>query len=524
MGLNTSCDEVRAEAEAVLRSGIFERAPNLESFFRYICDRYFRGQAEQLNQYSIAVEALGRTPQFDQKKDAIVRVEANRLRKRLSEYYQAEGADHKIHISIPPGTYAPQFVSIESPPMEPPPLLLEPVQSRSNTEVQVAAQLPSVSLAEKRRMYRFPRLSLRLASFVIVLAAFAVFGLEKWPLLLGGNATIQFGNEIWKAVPGEIVPAEFRMLAGYHGRTFNDAQGRDWHADAYYSGGHSIMLPKNTVIQGLPTSEFVKSERTGRFHYDIPVREGLYEIHLYFVETEYGIGNPKSGGDSSRLFRLTINGITKINIFDIHAEAGGPNRLFVRVFKDISRAADGKIHISFEPLTEMALVNAIEILPSAAGRIRPIRIVAQDHSVTDADGHVWFADEFVVGGTQVLRRNTLFHDRNCALYQGERYGNFTYHLPLAPGKYRLTLHFAETWFGTPSAADDRQEHRLFEVYANGEALLRNFDILREAGGPNRGIEETFDGLEPNAQGELAVQFIPVSNYAEVNAIEVVETE
>ena len=278
------------------------------------------------------------------------------------------------------------------------------------------------------------------------------------------------------------------------------------------------------MIQCQPDFTFVRWARTGRFHYDIPLRTGTYEIHLYFTETEYGIGNPKGGGDGSRLFRVAINGTSRIEPFDVHAQAGGPNRLFVRVFKDVSNGADGKIHIAFDPINEMAILNAIEILPSAAGRIRPIRIVAQDHSVTDVDGHVWFADEYVIGGTLALRPNARFPDRNSALYQGERFGNFTYHLPLAPGKYRLTLHFAETWFGTPSAATGLPEHRLFDVYANGVALLRKFDLLHEAGGPNRGVEKVFDDLEPNGQGELTLQFVPLANYAEVNAIEVVETE
>ena len=172
----------------------------------------------------------------------------------------------------------------------------------------------------------------------------------------------------------------------------------------------------------------------------------------------------------------------------------------------------------------MAILNAIEILPTVAGRIRPIRIVAQDHSVTDSEGQVWSADEYVVGGTLVLRHETRFQKGDFALYQGERFGNFTYHIPVAPGKYRLTLHFAETWFGTPSAVVSRDEHRLFEVYANGVALVRKLDVLGEAGAPNKGIEKVFDNLEPNAQGELALQFVPLANYAEVNAIEVIETE
>jgi hypothetical protein len=100
----------RAELEAVLRSGILNRAPNLASFLRYVCDRYFEGQADQIKEYCIAVEALGRGADFDQKKDSIVRVEAHRLRRRLAEYYRGPGASHPVHIVIPNGQYAPQFV------------------------------------------------------------------------------------------------------------------------------------------------------------------------------------------------------------------------------------------------------------------------------------------------------------------------------------------------------------------------------------------------------------------------------
>jgi hypothetical protein len=79
----------RAEVEAVLRSGIFHRAPMVASFFRYVCDRYFEGEADKVKEYNIGVEALGRPVTFDQKKDSIVRVEAHRLRKLLSDYYRS---------------------------------------------------------------------------------------------------------------------------------------------------------------------------------------------------------------------------------------------------------------------------------------------------------------------------------------------------------------------------------------------------------------------------------------------------
>jgi hypothetical protein len=326
------------------------------------------------------------------------------------------------------------------------------------------------------------------------------------------------------AIAGDVVPTEFRMLAGYGGHPVIDGQGRVWYPDAYYSGGQSLALPEGLAIQEYSPPRFFHTARTGNFHYDIPMTAGVFELHLYFAETEYGVGNPKGGGDGSRLFQLSINGRVQVDLFDVHTEAGGPNRLFIRVFKDISRSADGKIHISFSPIRGGAILNALEILPGEPGHIRPIRIVAQDHPVTDSDGQVWSADEFVVGGTLVFRHNAKFQNRDFVVYQGERYGNFTYHFPLAPGKYRLILHFAETWFGTPSAIVNSHEHRLFDVYANGLALMRKFDVLREAGAPNKGIEKVFDGLEPNAQGELNIEFVPLANYAEVNAIEVVETE
>ncbi len=109
-GANSYVKE-RAELEALLASGIFARAPNLAYILSYVCNRYFQGQSDQIKEYNIAVEALGRPAAFDQKEDAIVRVEAHRLRKRLQQYYENEGADRPIQISIPLGQYVPMFVA-----------------------------------------------------------------------------------------------------------------------------------------------------------------------------------------------------------------------------------------------------------------------------------------------------------------------------------------------------------------------------------------------------------------------------
>src|SRR3982751_4280618 len=106
------------ELDTILASGILSRAPNLAQLLTYVCTKYFEGAGSQIKEYNIAVEALGRPADFDQKKDSIVRVEAHRLRKRLQQYYSQAGADHLVQIAIPPGNYVPQFLAKSSDPVE----------------------------------------------------------------------------------------------------------------------------------------------------------------------------------------------------------------------------------------------------------------------------------------------------------------------------------------------------------------------------------------------------------------------
>jgi hypothetical protein len=110
------------------------------------------------------------------------------------------------------------------------------------------------------------------------------------------------------------------------------------------------------------------------------------------------------------------------------------------------------------------------------------------------------------------------------LFEGERYGNFEYHIPVPPGKYGLRLYFAETYFGTKMlyADPDPLGKRVFNVFANGVALLRDFDVTATAGGVNTPVIKEFHGLEPNAQGMILLRFMPVRNYAEVNALEMTQ--
>jgi hypothetical protein len=513
MDASTASEQERAEVHALLQSGLFDRSPRLGTFFRYICERHLEGRADEIKEYSIAVEALGRSADFDPKKDSIVRVEAHRLRRRLEEYYSGEGLDHPVSIVIPNGQYRPQFVVHPSAPTAAVP------EASPATAVE---NLPGLVPAAPRPFTRrWPVVVLT----ALAAAACILLGVRAYrrPAATAHRAALQQQpiNEIWRGPAAEPAEGTFRMLAGYHGPSFTDRQGHTWTADAYFTGGRSLDLSRR-FIECQPDPHLLKAERTGQFQYDIPLHPGAYELRLGFAETEFGQSNPGGGGESTRIFRVSMNGHVLLSAMDPLAEAGAPNRFHVRVFKDVSPATDGKLHLRFDPLTGSAFLNSLELLPSPPGRIHPVRIVAQNKPVIDSDGRLWAADEYYIGGNLVFRRNQVVNPVAEDLYQGERYGNFAYHIPLAPGKYRLTLHFAETWFGMPESQEPALNSRIFNVFANGTALLRDFQIVKDAGGPNRGVAKVFGNLEPNAQGILRLEFVPVRNYAEVNAIEVVE--
>ena len=107
----TDLEAQRAELEAVLHSEHFTRAPTLAHLLSYLCEKLFAGEAHQIKEYSVGVEVFHRGSSFDQDSDSIVRVEANRLRKRLAAYYAGEGASHRLQITIPLGQYVPEFKS-----------------------------------------------------------------------------------------------------------------------------------------------------------------------------------------------------------------------------------------------------------------------------------------------------------------------------------------------------------------------------------------------------------------------------
>src|SRR5579859_7771830 len=104
-----AADAVRRQLQRVLASSGFVRNERLVRFLRFAVERRLENRESELKESVIAVEVFGRKPDFDSKRDPIVRTEAVRLRARLTEYYLNGGGTDPLIIEMPKGGYAPVF-------------------------------------------------------------------------------------------------------------------------------------------------------------------------------------------------------------------------------------------------------------------------------------------------------------------------------------------------------------------------------------------------------------------------------
>ena len=499
----------RAELQAVLHSPIFARSPTLSHLLSYLCEKTFAGETDQIKEYSVALDVFDRRDSFDQDTDSIVRVQANRLRKRLSDYYAGEGATHTMRITIPVGQYVPTFQ----------------VVTGSDQAAQVCAT--NEKAPASTRWYRDPwKLSFMGIACVLVAALTAAILL---PGKRTGAARVAVGSQSLQPVEPAVglpVGDEVHIVAGST-RKYVDHAGKVWSPDAYFSGGNAVQSPVQHIWRTQDPILY-RTSRQGDFTYNIPLKPGTYELRLHFAETLYGPENAGGGGEGSRTMTVTANGQTLLRDFDVLADAGGERTAEVKVFHDISPAGDGQLHLGFSSAKSgSAMLSAIEILPGIRGQIRPVRIVARDVPYYSNDSRWWSPDAYFKGGQLSSSQESALGTDDPEFYETERWGHFSYAIPVAPGRYTVTLYFIEHHAATENAnvaprdAATSSQDRVFNVFCNGKTILANLNILDQVG-ENHPLVRKIKGLEPDAQGKLLLEFVPVTRYATVSAIEVVQ--
>jgi adenylate cyclase len=101
---------VREQLVRIVNSPGFVSSARLSRFLTHIVNRTLEGDLDSLKEFSIAMEVFDRSSDYDPNIDAIVRVEAGRLRAKLKAYYEQEpGSNDLILIGVRPGRYVAIF-------------------------------------------------------------------------------------------------------------------------------------------------------------------------------------------------------------------------------------------------------------------------------------------------------------------------------------------------------------------------------------------------------------------------------
>lgn len=100
---------VRETLERLLASETFGRSERARKLIRYLVEREQAGEADRLKGFSIAMDVFGKDGDFDPSTDAVVRVQAGRLRELLQQYFANEGVAEPVRIAIPRGGYVPAY-------------------------------------------------------------------------------------------------------------------------------------------------------------------------------------------------------------------------------------------------------------------------------------------------------------------------------------------------------------------------------------------------------------------------------
>jgi hypothetical protein len=472
--------EVRTELNHLLESAVFRGSKRCREFLEYIVEHTINGPSGTLKERSIGVELFKLPQDFDTGQHTIVRVTANEVRKKLAQHYLAEnGSYHAVKIHLPPGSYSAEFQWQAPPP---------------------AAEVPATAPAPARRRPWWLSGPLIGCSTAVLLIAVAVVA---WQSRGEKAMTVDAKSPSIVAPAGAAAPVsgDLRLIAGAT-NTYQDRSGRTWGPDQFFSGGNVLVRPSEKIMRTLDP-DIYRHLRSGDFRYDIPLAPGKYELHLHFAET--GLADfisTESSGEGQRLFRVSANGNRILSGFDVVADAAGSNIADERVFRNISPADDGVLHLAFNAMRSTAMLNGIESFPVSGGKTRPVRIRAGWTTAwQDAARQQWQADSYFMGGNALVRSTNPAQGTNSispemALYASERWGHFSYALPVADGRYRVTLKFCEGHYGPRNTGAGGVGSRIFDVYCNGVALLRGFDIMKEAGGEGRPIDRTFPPSGP----------------------------
>jgi TolB-like protein/Tfp pilus assembly protein PilF len=120
---------VRSHLEEIIASSVFAGSKRSQDFLRLVVEHGLAGRFDSLRERMIGVEMFGRPVAYDTANDAVVRVKATEVRRKLAQFYREAASPQPVRIELPTGSYIPKFhwePPVQAHAEAPPPASVEP--------------------------------------------------------------------------------------------------------------------------------------------------------------------------------------------------------------------------------------------------------------------------------------------------------------------------------------------------------------------------------------------------------------
>jgi hypothetical protein len=298
---NAVIEARRALIRRVVESSTFAKSERLTSFLICICDLALSGRSSEINEQKIGIVVFGRSPDYDSSIDGIVRPQASRLRQRLDLYFNGEGANEPVRITLPRGSYVPVFEPNpgQSPAADPPSVtaVVPPVSSPSEPTATLPSDLQSV---------RLPWILV-----MVLLVALLVVGVRSarrstadssisstphpmWSLLFRPNQrTIivpsDTGLVMWQSATGQSVDLEHYLSGSYRAQIAGDIPTEQVNPADLASRRYTSIVDLGVVKQLTQIADAQKSKLALSYARDVSVEE-LKEANVVLIGA--AVANP----------------------------------------------------------------------------------------------------------------------------------------------------------------------------------------------------------------------------------------
>jgi TolB-like protein/Tfp pilus assembly protein PilF len=166
-------DSVRSHVQGVLAGAAFKGGKRAQDFLQLVVEHALAGRYDNLRERMLGAEMFGRPVDYDTANDAVVRVKANEVRKRLAQHYQSLPFPSPVRIELQAGSYIPQFYFESSP-------LSVPAETPASASKDIFINsAPAAAIPSTRRRSLLLRTAVPVAAVAILIVG-GWFALRQW--------------------------------------------------------------------------------------------------------------------------------------------------------------------------------------------------------------------------------------------------------------------------------------------------------------------------------------------------------